>query len=114
MSNETITTLCALIGTLLSLLGVFFSLLAKSKNKKAKKIAESMLSVINACNNAVEIAEAFVNFSGEEKKAYAMTLVKEYCIQNNIEINNDEISNSIENLISISKIVNAKRTSGDL
>ena len=113
-SYETITTMCALLGAVLSLMGFVLSQLAKSKNKKAKTIAESMLSVVNACSKAVEITEQYVNFTGEEKKAYAMTLVKEYCIDNGIKINVDEISNNIENIITLSKIVNAKKQNGDI
>lgn len=108
MNTETIMTVCALIGTLLSLLGLFFSLLAKSKNKKARTIAESMLEVIDFCKDAVRIAEEFTNFSGEEKKAYATTLVKQKCIEEGIKINDTEISNDIENIISISKNINSR------
>lgn len=108
MSSETITTICALIGTLLSLLGVFFSLLAKSRNKKARTIAESMLEVLKYTKEAVKIAEEYTNFSGEEKKAFATTLVKQRCIEDGIKINEDEISTDIENIINISKTINSR------
>ena len=108
MTNETIMTLCALIGTLLSLLGLFFSLLAKSKNKKARTIAESMLEVIGYTREAVKIAEQYANFTGDEKKAYATTLIKQRCIEEGIKINDEEISNDIEHIISISKDINSR------
>lgn len=108
MTNETITTICALFGTLLSLLGVFFSLLAKSKNKKARTIAESMLDVIEFSKQAVKIAEQYTNFNGDEKKAYATMLIKQRCIEEGIKINDDEISTDIENIIDISKSINGR------
>ena len=105
-SNETIIAICSLIGTILSILGIFFSLLAKTKNKKARNIAERMLKVIDFSKDAVKMAEQFTNFTGKEKKEYAMTLVKQCCIECGIPINDEEISNNIEDVISISKSIN--------
>ena len=108
---ETITTICSLIGFVITLLCWIFSLIKKSKNSKAKKIAENALSVLNVCSQAIQVAEGFKNYTGEEKKAHAVCMVKEFCIENGIEINNDEISNDIENLITLSKNVNAVKRS---
>ena len=108
---ETITAICSLVGFVITLLCFIFSLIKKSKNGKARKIAENALSVLNVCAQAIQVAEGFKNYNGEEKKAHAMCMVKEFCIENGIEINNDEISADIENLITLSKNVNAVKRS---
>ena len=108
---ETITAICSLVGFVITLLCFIFSLIKKSKNGKARKIAENALSVLNVCAQAIQVAEGFKNYTGEEKKAHATCMVKEFCIENGIEINNDEISTDIENLIALSKNVNAGKRS---
>lgn len=108
-STETIITIISGIGAGLSILGAVITFLSKSKNKKARTIAESMKKVYDFCKDAVVVAERFIHFSGKEKKEYATTLVKQCCIEEGIKINNEEISNDIEDIIKTSKIVNFPR-----
>ena len=100
--------ICGAISLALTLLGLFFALLSRSKNKKAKKIAESGLAIVNYGQQAVKLAEQFSNFSGAEKKAYATTLIKEWCLSANIPYTEEKISEAIEGCVSLSKLVNQR------
>ena len=54
---------CGAISLVLTLVGLFFALLSRSKNAKAKKIAEAGLSIVNYGQQAVKLAEQFSGFS---------------------------------------------------
>lgn len=58
----------------------------------------------------IEEAEKFINYSGEEKKAYVVTRIKEILLSKKIKIDITEIDNKIEELIKLSKVVNYKKT----
>lgn len=84
------------------------------KNKKAKKIAKSLesaahtaLQIKNATQSFIAKAEDFIDYDGNDKAQWVITNVKEYCIENNIPYNVDDIRKNIEEFISFSKKVNA-------
>ena len=53
-------------------------------------------------------AEAFVNYSGAEKKEYVLTKANRFAIENKIPFNETELSDKIEELIILSKEVNKR------
>lgn len=88
-------------------------LLRKSSNKKAAKLADKVeesasriLAIKKLAENYMALAEQFLEFSGEDKKQWVTSHIKEECIQNGITYDDDEISKSIEELINFSKKVN--------
>ena len=108
MKLETIQLIVYLVSLALTLIGLLLTLLSRSKNVKLKKIASKSLEVLAFCQDAVELAEGLTNFTGEEKKEYAMTQVMKLCIRHGIEIDEEEISSDIERIIDISKKINKR------
>ncbi len=49
-----------------------------------------------------------MHYSGEEKKEYVMTKANRYAIENDIAFDEDAVSEKVEELITLSKEVNAK------
>lgn len=62
------------------------------------------LKLIEIAEKAVEEAEKLVNATAEQKKAYAVALIKQ-----ELKVKDTTISNIIEQLIDFSKLVNSKR-----
>lgn len=89
------------------LISTFTFLLKSVKNGKAKQIAQQILNVTEAMIPYIEQAEKFLNYSGEEKKAYVITRIKEYAIENKIKIDNDFIDKKIEEFVELTNKVNA-------
>lgn len=99
----------SIIGTALSLLIttlVFVFKFIKCYRAKKKMLNTSLL--LEAVAPIVEIAEEYVNYSGEEKKQFVLTKVNQFALDNNIPFNADAISKRIEELISLSKKVNPR------
>ena len=82
--------------------------LANSKNKKVAKTSQGILNILGYAEEAVKLAEKYTHFGKDEKKAYAVMLVKNMCMENNVNFTEEQISNAIENVITISKKVNAR------
>ena len=108
MELEKIQLIVYIISLALTVVWLIFTIISRSKNKRLKKIAEGTLEIIGYCRDAVEVAEKFYSYSGNAKKEYAMSYVYDLCMKNGIAIDHEEISKQIENLISLSKKVNAK------
>ena len=108
MTLEDIKLIIYIISLALTVIWLIATIISKSKNKKCRKIAETTLEIIGYCRDAVEVAEKFTSYSGSAKKEYAMTYVTNLCMKYGIAIDQQEISNQIENLIALSKKVNAK------
>lgn len=93
---------------------VFSWILKKSKNKKLQEVATKLesaaataLAIKNTAQTAVALAEQFIDYSGEDKKQWAKTYIKEYCIEHGISYSDDTLDSVIEELIGFSKKVNA-------
>ena len=100
----------SIVGTALSLLIttlVFVFKFIKCYRTKRKMLNTSLL--LEAVAPIVEIAESYSNYSGEEKKQFVLTKVNQFALENNIPFNADEISKKIEELIELSKQVNARK-----
>ena len=125
---ENITEVLKLISQIASIalfvatiiLGVLIAAFKKSGNKKLKKAADALelaktaiVSFRSAAQTFMTEAEQFLDYSGEEKKVYVVTRLKEWCINNNVEYDESSINGVIEDLITFSKQVNAKKTTID-
>jgi hypothetical protein len=56
------------------------------------------------------IAESYYNYLGEEKKAYVLTKLNQYALDNGITFDEEKASQKIEELIALSKNVNYQNT----
>lgn len=106
---ENISWIAPLISVTLSLIASTVLLICRnSKNKRGEKAAKTALSIIDFAQKAVVAAEQFLNFSGPEKKAFAVTQIKEWCIDSKLNYSGEQISDAIEKVIEISKNVNKR------
>lgn len=95
--------------TILSLLAASIGLYAKmASSVKAKKIAEAMNEINQFAHDAVEQAEDFIDYSGKNKKQYALTYINQKCIDNNIPFNKALASELIEKAVALSNKVGAR------
>lgn len=98
-------------GTVLAFIITLTTMIIKyAKSSKAKKIAQQTLAICNALIPYIEEAEKFVDFSGEEKKAYVMTKARQYVMNNKMKISDELISKIVEDYIDLTKEVNVRET----
>lgn len=91
----------ALVGILMTLISLGSTIVLAIKNKQWKKICDFI-------KDGVKEAEKFTHYTGEEKKAYVMTLANQYAIKKGIKFNTTKVSNFIEEVVKLSKEVNAR------
>ena len=82
------------------------------KNANAKKVAENIVKIGEAVLPYIKQAESFNDYSGKEKKEFVMTKANQFAIENNIAFDSIAVSERIEELICLTKSVNAKKTEG--
>lgn len=85
------------------------------KSEKAKKVLkqinksfETALKIAEAVRPYIEEAENFINYTGEEKKAYVMTKANQFAIQNKLPFDEKSVSDEIEKLVKLTKVVNMR------
>lgn len=78
------------------------------KNKKAKKILNGVLSVTEQLQPLIVQAEKFTHYSGEEKKQYVLTRVRQFAMENNLRFDETAVSEEIDELVATTKRVNAR------
>jgi len=111
MAFENIEFVLSLLGTSLGLLAAALAFLLKFiGSAKAKKAAEREIKMTNALIPAIEAAEDFLHYSGTEKKEYVLTKAAQFAFENKIKFIPEAVSGKIEELIVLSKKVNARRT----
>lgn len=103
--EEIMTIISACIGLLATITG-FLIPLVRSVKAKNRLIAINKLTT--ELQTLIIEAEAFVNFSGEEKKEYVMTKANRYAIDNKIPYNEQDVDKKIEDLVTLSKEVNKR------
>ena len=79
-----------------------------AKSVKARKVAEQTIKICNAILPYIEQAETYVHYSGEEKKEYVMTKTNQYAIENGIPFDKHAVSEKVEELVELTKEVNAR------
>lgn len=95
----------ALCGVAAAVLGLIIPLI---KNAKAKKALQTSLKVLNFVESTVPEAEKFVNYTGAEKKEWVKAQAIKFCVDNGIAYTEEQIENFIEQVITLSKTVNAR------
>lgn len=87
--------------TLATIIGKYVS------SKKAKRLAEQTIEICNAILPYIEQAESYIAYSGQEKKEYVMTKANRYAIEKGIAFDESAISEKVEELLELTKTVNA-------
>lgn len=111
---ESLEIILSLAGAALGLLVTSATFIVKFlKKSNAKKAAEQVIEICNAILPYIEQAEKFVHYTGEEKKEYVMTKANQYALEHGIKFDAEYVGGKVEELISLTKEVNAKEsTSG--
>ena len=105
---EEIQLIISMGGALFSLTVTTLTFVRMIKNGKAKKAMEKAIKISNAILPFIREAEQFNSYKGEEKKAYVMTRANQFAIENRIPFKEEQISDKIEELVALTKHVNAK------
>ena len=106
---QNLEIIISLASTALGLIITALTFLIKFiKNAKAKKIVEQTVKLCDAILPYIKKAETFIHYSGEEKKEYVMTKVSQYARENDLKFDEGMISQKIEEIIALTKEVNAK------
>lgn len=105
---ENIELIFSLIGTCIGLIITLATIIGKYvSNKKAKRLAEQTIEICNAILPYIEQAESYIAYSGQEKKEYVMTKANQYAIEKGIAFDESAISEKVEELLELTKTVNA-------
>ena len=100
-TDEIIRLISGIASLLIPLIG-FITALVKVIKEKRWNILKSAL-----CDFMIK-AEEMVGSTGEEKKQAVLKWSKEFCKEQGINFNEDQVSSAIETLINLTKKVNAK------
>lgn len=93
----------------ISLLAAAVGMFAKMTGSiKAARFEKALNQVSEYAQDAVETAEEFENYSGAEKKQYALTKINQLCIENGINFDVVHASDLIEKYVQLSQKVNAR------
>lgn len=105
---ENIELIFSLIGTCIGLIITLVTIIGKYvSSKKAKRLAEQTIEICNAILPYIEQAESYIAYSGQEKKEYVMTKANRYAIEKGIAFDESAISEKVEELLELTKTVNA-------
>ena len=105
--EKIITISSTALGFVATVIGLLIPLV---KNIKTKNRLSAIKKLTSTLQSLIIDAEAFVNFTGTEKKEYVMTKANRYAIENRIPFYEQDVSEKIEDLIKISKEVNKRET----
>lgn len=106
---ETLKEIIDLIIFLVPLLISLLILSAKlSKNRRLRKYSESIIEIEKIVNKYMVSAEGFSNYSGNDKLEWVKTKVNQFCIENDINYNEEAINEIIERLIILTKKINQR------
>lgn len=106
---ENAEIIISLAGTVISLIIAVITFIAKFlKSEKAKTTAENIVQICDEILPLIKQAEQFVNFSGQEKKEYVMTLMRKYALDNGIYLDCQMLAEKIDELVALTKNVNVK------
>ncbi len=109
MNPENIHLYLSILAPTLTLLCTTVVFLQKFvKNKKLKRVLEKTEQITREIIPCITEAEKFSNYSGAEKKEYVMTKLNQFALENHIKFNQEEASNRIEELVTLTKAVNVK------
>lgn len=103
--NIILQIVSALIGIFVTAVGFIIPLV---KNVKAKNVLQTAVSIAEKVQPYIVEAEEFINYTGEEKKAYVLTKANQYAIENNLSFDVEAVSKEIDNLVELTKQVNQR------
>lgn len=95
----------------LSVIITFIVGLRKGKYKGLFKSISVVKANIDKIIELVEEAEKHENYSSADKLEFVLTRYQAYCIEKNLDFNQDEVVEEVEELIRLSKEVNSKNKS---
>ena len=108
---ENLELIVSLAGTALSLFIACVLFIVKIiRGYITKKKLKNSYVLLDAVAPLMEIAEQFTHYSGEEKKEYVMTRVKQFALENKIKFDSEAVNEKIEELIGLSKKVNGVKS----
>lgn len=106
--TEILKLILAIAGPICALLTAILSVIVTlTKNKKVKKDCDDLITILFKVENKIIEAEKFINWTGEEKKQYVLSMLQNEIA--NTGITNDLVDTLIENFIYFSKQVNNKK-----
>lgn len=95
------------VSTILGLLVTLVTYILKFvNNKKTKEKALNFISISNKLIELITEVEKFSSLSGDEKKSYVLSKIEEYAKDNNLNYDIDEVSNKIEEFVTLTRNVN--------
>jgi hypothetical protein len=100
-----LSLIATIIGLSITLLTFFVKTI---RNARAKRIAEQAIKIGNAILPFIREAEKFAGYSGTEKKTFVMTRVNQFTIDNHISFDEKQVSDKIEELVTLTKQINAE------
>lgn len=103
---ETFLSIAATILVLLSSsIGLLIKLIKAIKERNAERVSNILLE---SSREAVKLAETLSGYSGADKKELALLFMRDTMKKNKVKFDEDKASIAIENVIALSKSVNAK------
>ena len=107
--TEVIKVIISIVSAVLAFLGTLSGVLVKLvKTAKAKKVLKALNFYIEEASKYVQEAEKYVHYTGQEKKEYVMTSLNRACMNEKIDYDANKISDIVEDIVSLTKKVNAK------
>lgn len=97
----------AALSLLLTLAIMFCKFLAKSKNKKIAQSATNTLEVLYAVRDAMFSVED-KKYESIDKEAVALSLAKETCRKQNINVSDEELKNAKDFVMEIGNTINKR------
>lgn len=94
-----ITVISLFLSALTFLIKLIKNIRVRIKTENKLRISESIIPLI-------EEAEAFINYTGIEKKEFVTTRIIQFALSNKIKLDQEEVSEIIEKLVSLTKNVN--------
>jgi len=95
-----------------AILGLFISTLTFLskfiKNAKAKKTAQNIIKITQDIIPFIKEAEKFIHYTGSEKKNYVLIKALRLVIDNKMKVNENTISDTIDELVRLTKEVNIR------
>jgi len=106
---DKIEVILSMSGTILGLAATALTFIVKfMKSAKAKRAAEQFVKIGEAIIPYIKQAEGFTHYSGAEKKEYVLTKANRFAIEKGFGFNSAEVSAKIEELVALSKQINAR------
>lgn len=107
--SDTLMELEKIVTYVISIIIVIITIIINVlKALKNKKVLFNSLKLEELIKELMSIVETYHGFSGENKKEWVKVKVNQFCIDNNIKFDENEVSSKIESLIDITKSVNKR------